>query len=127
MKKLVVRTDRAPRAIGPYEQAVRIDNLLFTSGQIPLDPEDNTLLKGDIRMEARRVFENLKGVLEAAGSSLDKVLKVTIYLRNLKNFEEMNRVYEEYFGKSKPARSCVEVSSLPKEASIEADLIAYIE
>jgi 2-iminobutanoate/2-iminopropanoate deaminase len=127
MKKLIIRTDRAPRAIGPYEQAVRIDNLLFTSGQVPLDPKDNTLLKGDIRAETRRVFENLKGILEAAGSSLDKVLKVTIYLRDLKNFEEMNRVYEEYFGKSKPARSCVEVSALPKEASIEADLIASIE
>lgn len=127
MKKIVIRTERAPRAIGPYEQAVRFDNLLFTSGQIPLDPKDNTLLKGDISTEARRVFENLRGVLEASGSSLDRVLKVTIYLRDLKDFDEMNRVYEEFFGKSKPARSCVEVSALPKGVSIEADLIAHIE
>jgi 2-iminobutanoate/2-iminopropanoate deaminase len=127
MKKDIIKTDKAPKAIGPYEQAIRIDNLIFTSGQIPIDPKTNTIVKGDIRTQAQRVFENLKGVVESCGSSLENVIKVTIYLENLNDFEEMNRIYEEYFGKSKPARSCVEVSALPKGVAIEADLIATVE
>lgn len=127
MKKDIIKTDKAPKAIGPYEQAIRIDNIIFTSGQIPIDPHTNTIVKGDIRVQARRVFENLKGVVESCGSSLENVIKVTVYLADLNDFEEMNRIYEEYFEKSKPARSCVEVSALPKGAAIEADLIAAVE
>jgi 2-iminobutanoate/2-iminopropanoate deaminase len=127
MKKDVIKTDKAPLAIGPYEQAIRIDNFIFTSGQIPLDPVTNETIKGDIKIQSQRVLENLKGILESCGSSLEKVIKVTVFLKNLKDFDDMNTIFKKYFKKSKPARSCVEVSDLPKGAAIEVDLIAYIK
>lgn len=127
MKKEIIKTDKAPAAIGPYEQAIRFGSLLFTSGQIPIDPKTNEIVGGDIKKQSQRVFENLKGILEASGSSLEKVIKVTVYLKDLKDFNDMNRIYEEYFGKSKPARSCVEVSNLPKGVAVEVDLIAHSE
>ena len=127
MKKEIIKTDKAPAAIGPYEQAIRFGNLLFTSGQIPIDPKTSEIVKGDIKKQSQRVFENLKGILETSSSSLERVIKVTVYLKDLKDFNDMNRIYEEYFGKSKPARSCVEVSNLPKGVAIEVDLIAYSE
>jgi len=124
MPREVIQTDKAPRAIGPYSQAIRIDGLLFTSGQIALDPATGKLIDGDISAQTRRVMENLKAVLEAGGSSLDRVVKATVYLTDLSVFSKMNEVYAEYLGHVKPARSTVGVATLPLGASVEIDLIA---
>jgi 2-iminobutanoate/2-iminopropanoate deaminase len=122
----VVFTKHAPEPIGPYSQAVILGNLVFSSGQIAIDPSTNQLIEGTVKEQAVRVFENLKAVLEAAGSSLDKVVKTTIFLNNMKDFSEVNEVYASYFGRSKPARSTVEVSRLPKDVLIEVDCIASV-
>lgn len=127
MKKEVVNTTRAPQAIGPYEQAIRVGSHVFTSGQIPLDPATGSLVSGEIEDAAERVILNLQGVLEGAGTSLDQVVKTTVYLTDMGLFARVNAVYEKYFGQSKPARSCVEVSSLPKGASVEMDAVALVE
>lgn len=119
-----VNTDRAPQAIGPYEQAIKCNGLLFTSGQIALNPATGTLIEGDVSAQTRQVLDNLKAVLEAGGSSLDHVIKATVYLTDLSNFAKMNEVYAEYLGKAKPARSTVGVASLPRGASVEIDLVA---
>ena len=124
MLREVVSTDKAPEAIGPYEQAVKCNGLLFTSGQIALDPATGTLIDGDVSAQTRQVLDNLKAVLEAGGSSLDHVIKATVYLTDLSNFAKMNEVYAEYLGHAKPARSTVGVASLPRGASIEIDLVA---
>jgi len=124
MPRAVITTERAPRAIGPYEQAIRIDGFIFTSGQIALDPTTGKLIDGDISAQTRRVLENLKAVLEAGGSSLDRVVKATVYLTDLSTFSKMNEVYAEYLGHVKPARSTVGVASLPLGASVEIELIA---
>jgi len=121
--KEIVLTDKAPAPIGPYSQAVRCGGLLFLSGQLPLDPKTGVLVKG-IASETRQVFENLKAVLEAAGSSLDKVLKVNVYMTNLGEFAPMNEVYGSYFTTRPPARSTIQVAALPKGASIEIDIVA---
>jgi 2-iminobutanoate/2-iminopropanoate deaminase len=123
--KEVILSSNAPTPIGPYSQAVRCGNLVFLSGQIPLAPKTGALVKG-IAAETRQVFENLKAVLEAAGSSLDKVLRVTVYMTNLGEFAEMNKVYETWFPSNPPARSTVQVASLPRGASIEIDIIAEV-
>jgi 2-iminobutanoate/2-iminopropanoate deaminase len=120
-----VSTDRAPKAIGPYSQAVRAGGLLWVSGQIGLDPSTGALVAGGIEAETRRVLDNLRGVLEAAGSGLDRVLKVTVYLADLpSDFEGMNRVYASYFGPAPPARVTVGVRSLPRGARVEMDAVA---
>jgi 2-iminobutanoate/2-iminopropanoate deaminase len=124
MPRTVITTERAPRAIGPYEQAIRIDRFIFTSGQIALDPTTGKLIDGDIAAQTRRVLENLKAVLEAGGSSLDRVVKATVYLTDLSTFSRMNEVYAEYLRHVKPARSTVGVASLPLGASVEIELIA---
>ncbi|MFQ5851747.1 MAG: Rid family detoxifying hydrolase [Candidatus Binatia bacterium] len=124
MERAAVRTDAAPRAIGPYEQAIKVNGFLFTAGQIALDPESGNLIEGGIAEQTRQVLENLKGVLEAAASSLEQVVKATVFLNNMADFPIMNKVYEEYLGRSKPARSTVAVSELPKGALVEIDLIA---
>ncbi len=124
MPREVVGTERAPRAVGPYEQAIRIDRFIFTSGQIALDPATGKLIDGDISAQTRRVLENLKAVVEAGGSSFDQVVKATVYLTDLSTFSKMNEVYAEYLGHVKPARSTVGVASLPLGASVEIDLIA---
>ena len=124
MSREAVSTESAPRAIGPYEQAVKCHGLLFTSGQIALDPATGRLIEGDASVQTRQVLENLKAVLEAGGSSLDHVIKATVYLTDLDNFAKMNEVYAEYLGKVKPARSTVGVATLPRGASIEIDLVA---
>jgi 2-iminobutanoate/2-iminopropanoate deaminase len=121
--KEIILTNKAPAPIGPYSQAVKVGNLLFLSGQIPLDPATGALVKGTAA-ETKQVFENLKAVLGAAGSSLDKVLKTTVYMINLGEFAEMNKVYGSYFTDKPPARSTVQVSALPKGVSVEIDLIA---
>jgi 2-iminobutanoate/2-iminopropanoate deaminase len=124
MERQAIRTDAAPKAIGPYEQAIRIDGFVFTAGQIPIDPTSGNLVTGGIAEQTRRVLENLKAVLEAAGSSIDRVVKATVFLKNMADFAAMNGVYAEYFAGAKPARSTVAVAELPKGALIEIDLVA---
>ena len=124
MPREAINTEKAPQAIGPYEQAIQCHGLLFTSGQIALDPATGRLIDGDVSAQTRQVLENLKAVLEAGGSSLDHVIKATVYLTDLDNFAKMNEVYAEYLGRVKPARSTVGVASLPRGASVEIDLVA---
>ena len=124
MERTAIRTDGAPKAIGPYEQAIRVDGLVFTAGQIPLDPKTGNLVEGGIAPQTRQALENLKAVLAAAGSSLERVVKATVFLKNMSDFPAMNEVYAEYFGGSKPARSTVAVAELPRGALVEIDLTA---
>ncbi len=121
-----VATDRGPKAIGPYSQAIRANGLVFLSGQIPLDPKTQQLVEGDVAAQTQRVLENLKGVVEAAGSSLQHVVKTTVFLADMNDFSAMNEVYARYFVNHPPARSTVEVSRLPKNARVEIDLIALL-
>ena len=121
-----ISTDRAPRAIGPYSQGIAAAGLLFLSGQVPLEPKSGALVQGTIQDEVMRVLENLKGVLEAAGSGLDRVVKTTVYLTSLKDFEAMNEVYARYFGDHRPARATVQVAALPKGARVEIDAVATL-
>lgn len=121
-----VATDRGPKAIGPYSQAIRANGMVFLSGQIPLDPKTQQLVEGDVAVQTERVLENLKGVVEAAGSSLQHVVKTTVFLADMNDFSAMNEVYARYFKNHPPARSTVEVSRLPKNARVEIDLIALL-
>ena len=120
-----ISTDKAPKAIGPYSQAVRVGNFLFTSGQIPLDPETGDIKGADIKEQAERVCENLKAVLEEAGADFSRVVKTTCFLSDMADFAAFNEVYAKYFI-SKPARSCVAVKTLPKNVLVEVELIAEI-
>ena len=126
MSKDVISTPRAPAAIGPYSQAARSGNLLFLSGQIPLDPATGQLVEGDISLQTERVLKNLAAILEAAGSGLNKVLKTTVYLKDLAEFGRMNEVYGKFFGEKPPARATVEVARLPRDAAVEIDLVAEV-
>jgi 2-iminobutanoate/2-iminopropanoate deaminase len=126
MNKEVISTANAPKAIGPYEQAIKVGEFVYASGQIPLDPQTGNVVEGDIKTQTRRAMENLKAVLEAAGSSLDRVVKTTVYLKNIGDFAVMNEVYAEYLGAAKPARSTVAVADLPRGALVEIDLIALV-
>jgi len=129
MSKTVIATNAAPAAIGPYSQGVRVGNLVFTAGQIALDPVTQLVVAPGIAEQTTRVLENLKAILEAAGSSLAQVVKATVYLRDFNDFAEMNAVYGAYLaaeGVAPPARSTVEVSRLPKDVLVEIDLIAEI-
>jgi len=119
-----VYTAGAPNPVGPYSQAIRAGGFLFASGQIPLNPSTGQLVRGSIEEQTRQVLENLKQVLAAAGSSLEKVVRTTVFLSDLKNFEAMNAVYAEYFRETPPARSTVQAAALPKGVDIEIDLIA---
>lgn len=121
-----VETNKAPKAIGPYSQAVVVGNLIFTSGQIPLNPETGVLMGNDIKEQTHRVCQNLKAVLEASGSSLENTVKTVCYLSDMTNFSEFNEVYAQYFTQ-KPARSCVAVKELPKGALVEVDVVAEKE
>ncbi len=120
----VIATEHAPRAIGPYSQAVLANGFAFLSGQIPLDPATNQLVEGDVTVQTERVLENLKAVLEAGGSSLEKVVKTTVFLRDMADFPRMNEVYARYFAVNPPARSTVQVARLPRDVSVEIDAIA---
>jgi len=126
MKKKVIQTERAPKAIGPYSQAIQAGNFLFLSGQIPLDPKTGELVKGDIRLQTQQVLENIKGVLESQELGMDSVVKVTIFLKDIGNFNEVNEVYATYFRSSPPARSTVGVAKLPKDADIEIEAVALV-
>ncbi len=123
----VIRTEKAPRPIGPYVQAVRVGNLVFTAGQIPLDPETGQLVTGGIREQTQRVLENLKAILEAAGTSLDRVVRTTCFLANLDDFPAFNEVYGQYFGNNPPPRTTVQAARLPAGALVEIDCIAVVE
>ena len=122
----IIATEKAPRAIGPYSQAVAHNGLLYLSGQIPLDPATGQLIEGDVAAQTERVLENLKAVLEAAGSSLGRVLKTTVYLKDLGEFARMNEVYGRFFPENPPARATVEVARLPRDARVEIEAVAAI-
>ncbi|MEA2164915.1 MAG: 2-iminobutanoate/2-iminopropanoate deaminase [Thermoanaerobaculia bacterium] len=122
----IIATNDAPKAIGPYSQAVKVGNVLYTSGQIALDPATGNLVEGDFAAQAKRVFENLEAVLAAAGAGFDNVVKATVYLTDLANFITLNEIYASYFGETKPARSTVGVAQLPKGGLVEIDLIAIL-
>ncbi len=126
MQKKIISTINAPRAIGPYSQAVQYDNLLFVSGQIPIEPETGDVMTGSIKEQARKVLENLKNILIASGSSINNVLRTTVYLTNLEDYSTVNEIYALFFNDSQPARSTVQVSRLPLGVQIEIDAIAYI-
>ena len=121
-----VSSESAPRAIGPYSQAIRAGSLLFVSGQIPLDPETGAMVDGDIAAQTHRVFANLKAILEAAGASFDQVVRTTVYLADMNDFATVNEIYGTYFSSPAPARATVQAARLPKDARVEIDLIASL-
>jgi len=126
VRKQIIQTSEAPKAIGPYSQAVRVGELVFLSGQIPLDPATGNVVEGDIVVQTRRVMENLGAVLSAAGASFAEVVKTTIFLADLGHFSKMNEVYGTYFASEPPARATVQVGALPRGVLIEIDMIAHL-
>jgi len=126
IKREIIKTQKAPLAIGPYSQAIKAGNLLYISGQISINPETNEFTDGNIEIQTEQVLKNIKAILEAGSSSLEEVIKVTIYLQDIKDFALVNKIYSKYFGNILPARACVEVSNLPKNAKIEIEAIAVI-
>ncbi|ABY93174.1 RidA family protein [Thermoanaerobacter sp. CM-CNRG TB177] len=123
--KTIINTDTAPRAIGPYSQAVMIDGFLYTSGQIAIDPATGELVEGGIEAQTERVLENIKAILKAAGMDLNNVIKATVFVTNMGDFAKINEIYGRYFKDNPPARSLVEVKSLPKGALIEIEVVAH--
>jgi 2-iminobutanoate/2-iminopropanoate deaminase len=126
MTKKSVYSKNAPEPIGPYSQAIEFNNIVYTSGQIAIDRESGKLIEGDIKAQTKQTIRNIENILEAAGSDISKVIKVNVFLKNIGEFSAMNEIYDEYFGTSKPARSTVEVSNLPKDALVEIDAVAFI-
>lgn len=126
MKSEVISTNNAPKAIGPYSQGQKIGNLVFTSGQIPINPETGVLAT-EIKEATKQSLENVKAILEAAGTSLNNVVKTVVFVKNMDDFKIVNEIYGTYFSENKPARSCVEVSKLPMDAVIEIEAIATVE
>jgi len=124
VSKRIIQTELAPAAIGPYSQAIRIGDFLYTSGQIALDPKSGKFLSGEIKEETEQTLRNISAILQADGLELENVIKTTVYLSNLNDFVQMNQIYEKYFSKNKPARACVQVAALPKGAKIEIEAIA---
>ena len=124
--RTIVTTDKAPGAIGPYSQAVKTDAMVFVSGQLALEPATGNLVTGDIKSETRQAMQNLKSVLEAAGSSLEKVVKTTLFIKEMGDFPVINEVYGEFFQNNPPARACVEVARLPKDANFEIEAIGLL-
>jgi 2-iminobutanoate/2-iminopropanoate deaminase len=127
VKKEIISTDMAPKAIGPYSQAVKVGNFLFISGQIPIDPKTGELIEGNIKEQTKRVLENLKGIMESLGGSLENIIKTTVFLKNIEDFHDMNEIYAEYFKENPPARSTIEVSRLPRNVSIEIEAIGILD
>ena len=126
MKKKAIQTDKAPKMIGPYSQAIVANGFVFCSGQIPIDPATGELISGTIEDQTRQVLKNLAAVLEAAGSSTDDVVKATVFLQDMNDFAKMNAIYGEFFKAPHPARAAVQVARLPRDAAIEIDLIAEV-
>lgn len=126
MEKKYIATEKAPSAIGPYSQGIIAGNIVYTSGQLPIDPQNGELLKGDIEKETKQCLENVKAIIEEAEGTLADIVKVNIYVTNMDNFSRINKVYGEYFTEHKPARSLVEVSKLPQNGDIEIEAIAII-
>ncbi len=124
MKKQIIKTDKAPAAVGPYSQAVRVGDFVFTAGQVAIDPKAGKMIAGDIQDQTSQVLRNLQAVLEAAGTGLDKVVKTTVFLQDMGHFKAMNEVYSSFFGEEPPARSTVEVANLPLGALVEIEAIA---
>ena len=120
-----IKTNNAPLAIGPYSQAVVTNNMVFTSGQIPVDPQSGAIPDG-IEAQAKKVFDNLKNLLEASGTSIDNVVKTTVFIQNMQDFAVVNKIYETYFSEPYPARSCIEAAKLPKDVLIEVEAIAEL-
>ena len=125
MNREIINTIKAPAAIGPYSHGNKIGDLIFTSGQLPINPETKELIT-EIKAATRQSLENVKGILEEVGSSMDKVVKATVFVKDLGQFGEVNEVYSEYFGKNSPARSCVQVAKLPMDAVIKIEVIAHV-
>lgn len=126
MDILSISTSKAPGAVGPYSQGIKAGNLILTSGQLPIVPETGELLKGDIKEETRQCLKNVEAILKEAGATLENIVKVNIYIVDMDMFSSINEAYEEYFDEHKPARSCVEVSRLPKDGNIEIEAIAVL-
>ncbi|CBA15318.1 RidA family protein [Xanthomonas albilineans] len=127
MSRQIIQTDRAPAAIGPYSQAVRVGHTVYFSGQIPLDPATGEIVVGDIVAQARRAFDNLRAVAEAAGGSLERIVRLGLYLTDLSQFAQVNAVMQDYFQTPFPARSTIEVSALPKGAGFEVDAVMVLD
>lgn len=125
MEKVVISTNTAPAAIGPYSQAIKIGNLVFISGQIPIIPATGEIVQGNIKLQTKQVLENLKNILEAAGSSLDRVVKTTVFMKDLNDYAAINDVYKEFFPRKPPARAAVQAARLPKDVGIEIEAIAF--
>lgn len=126
MEKIVVSTKKAPAAIGPYSQAIKFDKFVFASGQLPLNPETGELISSNVKSAAKQSLENLKSILEAAGTSFDNVVKTTVFLKDMNDFAAVNEVYGQYFVEKMPARSAIQVGKLPKDALVEIEAIAVI-
>lgn len=126
MQKKVVQTDKAPKAIGPYSQAIRIDSIVYTAGQTGLEPATGELIAGGVEEQTRQVLNNIRNVLEAAGSSLEQVVKTTVFLQDMNDFAKVNAIYAEYFGENPPARSTIAVAALPKGGLVEIEAVALI-
>ncbi len=126
MQRQVIHSDKAPKAIGPYSQAIRIGDLVFCAGQTPLDPATGNMIEGDIEPQTRRVLQNLSAVLQAAGTSLGHAVKTTVFLKDMNDFQRMNAVYAEFFPQDPPARSTVQVARLPRDAAVEIEVVATI-
>jgi 2-iminobutanoate/2-iminopropanoate deaminase len=126
MNKTIVSTDKAPKAIGPYSQAIKVGEFVYTAGQIAIDPATGEIVGGGIEAQTRRVLQNLTEVLKAAGTSMDKVIKTTVFMVNLAEFNKMNAVYSEFFPKDPPARSTVQVAALPKMGVVEIEVVAMM-
>lgn len=124
MNKTIIATDKAPQAIGPYSQAIEANGLIFTSGMIPIDPATNTLVEGDVKVQAKQAIHNLIALLEESGSDAEHVVKTVVFIKNMDDFASVNEVYASFFQKECPARSCVEVARLPKDVLIEIEAIA---
>ena len=124
MQKEIIATNKAPAAIGPYSQAVKIGELVFVAGQIPIDPASGEVVNGDIQSQTRQALKNVEAVITAAGSSLDKVIKTTVFITSMDDFSLVNEIYAEFFSTFAPARACVEVSRLPKDVNVEIEAIA---
>jgi 2-iminobutanoate/2-iminopropanoate deaminase len=126
MEKIIINTDKAPAAIGPYSQAIKVGNMLFTSGQIPINPATGELVEGNVKEAAKQCLENLKAILEEAGTNLENVVKTTVFLKDMNDFVAVNEVYGTYFNTKMPARSAVQVGKLPKDSMVEIEAIVLI-